>query len=89
MAARSLKVDTTIVPVHSDVEIETAIMNLGTEPGGGLVVMPDAFMAVHRAPIISPTIKAATKLAGGDCGQNASIATRRRPRRSAERGRRL
>jgi len=34
------------------VEIETAIMALGREPGGGLVVMADAFMAVHRAPII-------------------------------------
>jgi putative ABC transport system substrate-binding protein len=51
-AARSLKVDTIIVPVHSDVEIETAIMDLGREPGAGLVVLADAFMAVHRAPII-------------------------------------
>ena len=41
-----------IAPVHSDVEIETAIIALGREPGGGLVVMPDIFMGVHRAPII-------------------------------------
>jgi putative ABC transport system substrate-binding protein len=41
-----------IAPVHGDVEIETAIIALGREPGGGLVVMPDSFMAVHRAPII-------------------------------------
>jgi putative ABC transport system substrate-binding protein len=40
-------------PVRSDVEIETAIIALGREPGGGLVVMPDAFMNVHRASIIS------------------------------------
>jgi putative ABC transport system substrate-binding protein len=53
-AARSLKVEPIIAPVHSDVEIETAIINaLGREPGGGLVVMPDVFMNVHRAPIIS------------------------------------
>ena len=52
-AARSLKVVPIIAPVHSDVEIEAAIIALGREPGGGLVVMPDAFMAVHRAPIIS------------------------------------
>jgi putative tryptophan/tyrosine transport system substrate-binding protein len=39
-------------PVHSDVEIETAIRNLGSEPGGGLVVLPDIFMIAHRAPII-------------------------------------
>ena len=51
-AARSLKVVPIITPVHSDVEIETAITALGREPGGGLVVMPDVFTAVHRAPII-------------------------------------
>jgi hypothetical protein len=39
-AARSLKVVPIIAPVHSDVEIETAIIALGREPGGGLVVMP-------------------------------------------------
>jgi putative ABC transport system substrate-binding protein len=51
-AARSLKVEPIIAPVHSDVEIETAITALGREPGGGLVAMPDVFMEVHRAPII-------------------------------------
>src|SRR5262249_23287237 len=39
-------------PVHSDVEIETAIIALGREPGGGLVGMPDVFTLAHRAPII-------------------------------------
>jgi putative ABC transport system substrate-binding protein len=52
-AARSLKVELIIAPLHSDVEIETAIIALGREPGGGLVVMPDTFMRAHRAPIIS------------------------------------
>jgi putative ABC transport system substrate-binding protein len=52
-AARSLKITPIIAPVHSDVEIETAIIALGREPGGGLVIMPDAFTVVHRAPIIS------------------------------------
>jgi len=51
-AARSLKVVPITAPVHSDVEIETAIIALGREPGGGLVVMPDVFMVAHRAPII-------------------------------------
>jgi putative tryptophan/tyrosine transport system substrate-binding protein len=51
-AAQSLKVELITVPVHSDVEIETAIMALGREPGGGLVVMPELFTYVHRAPII-------------------------------------
>ena len=52
-AARSLKIEPIIAPVHTDVEIETAIIALGREPGGGLVVLPDAFMVGHRAPIIA------------------------------------
>jgi len=52
-AARSLKVELIIAPVHSDSEIETAIIALGRERGGGLVVMPNIFTSVHRAPIIS------------------------------------
>jgi len=40
-------------PVHSDAEIETAIIALGRERGGGLVVMPDVFMTAHRSLIIS------------------------------------
>jgi putative tryptophan/tyrosine transport system substrate-binding protein len=51
-AARSLSVVPTIAPVRSDAEIEAAIIRLGRELGGGLVVMPDVFMLVHRAPII-------------------------------------
>jgi putative ABC transport system substrate-binding protein len=53
MAARLLKVEPIPAPVHSDVEIETAITALGHEPGGGLVVLPDAFTGAHRASIIS------------------------------------
>jgi putative ABC transport system substrate-binding protein len=52
-AARSLKVEPIIAHIHSDAEIETAITALGREPGGGLVVMPDTFVNVHRASIIS------------------------------------
>jgi putative ABC transport system substrate-binding protein len=52
-AARSLKVSRIIAHVHSDIEIETAIIALGRQPGGGLVVMPDDFTNVHHAPIIS------------------------------------
>ena len=51
-AARSLRVEPIIAPVHSDVEIETAIIALGREPGGGLVAIPDVF-TVDRAAIIS------------------------------------
>jgi putative ABC transport system substrate-binding protein len=51
-AARSLKVVLITAPVHSDAEIETAIVALGREPGGGLVLIPDGFTVAHRAPII-------------------------------------
>src|SRR6516162_7680179 len=53
IAARSLKLMLIITPVHSDAEIETAIMAFGREPGGGLVVMPEAFTTAHRASIVS------------------------------------
>ena len=52
-AARSLKIEPIPALVHSDVEIETAIIALGRDPTGGLVVMPDIFTLVHRAAIIS------------------------------------
>jgi putative ABC transport system substrate-binding protein len=51
-AARSLKVMPITAPVHDDGEIETAIHDLGSEPGGGLVVMAEVFVIAHRASII-------------------------------------
>jgi putative ABC transport system substrate-binding protein len=52
-AARSLKVALIAAPVHGEAEIETAITALGREPGGGLLGMPDNFVEIHRALIIS------------------------------------
>jgi putative ABC transport system substrate-binding protein len=51
-ASQSLKVAPIVAPVHSDAEIETVITSLGRESGGCLVIQPDAFMIVHRAPVI-------------------------------------
>jgi putative ABC transport system substrate-binding protein len=51
-AARSLKVSPITAPVHSDAEIETAIIALGREPGGGLVLISNAFTNAHRTSII-------------------------------------
>jgi putative ABC transport system substrate-binding protein len=51
-AAVALKVVPITAPVRSDAEIEAAMMALGREPGGGLIVMLDTFMVTHRAPII-------------------------------------
>jgi putative ABC transport system substrate-binding protein len=56
-AARSLKVEAIMAPVHSDLEIEAAIKDLGSEPGGGLVVLPNVFTGVHRATIITATAR--------------------------------
>jgi putative ABC transport system substrate-binding protein len=52
MAARSLKVEPITAPVHSDAEIETSIIALEREPGGGFVSMSGGFMNTHRAQII-------------------------------------
>jgi putative ABC transport system substrate-binding protein len=52
-AAQSLKVLLIPAPVHSDAEIETAIIALGREPGAGLVIVPDVFFTpAHSASII-------------------------------------
>ena len=52
-AARSLKVALIMAPVRSDAEIETALIGVGREPGGGLVVISDTFMFAHRTPVIA------------------------------------
>jgi putative ABC transport system substrate-binding protein len=64
-AARSLKVELIIAPVHSDVEIETAIIALGGEPGGGLIVMGGAFTFAHRAAIISAAARSNVPVVSG------------------------
>jgi putative ABC transport system substrate-binding protein len=51
-AARSLNVAPIIAPVRSDIEIDTAIIALGREPGGGLIALSGVLLA-HRALIIS------------------------------------
>jgi putative ABC transport system substrate-binding protein len=52
-ASRSLNVEPITAPVRSDTEIEMVITKLGRKPGGGILALPDPFMAVHRAAIIS------------------------------------
>jgi putative ABC transport system substrate-binding protein len=52
-AARSLKVERIITPVHSDGEIEAAVVALGREPGSGFVVLGDTFTITNRSRIIS------------------------------------
>jgi putative ABC transport system substrate-binding protein len=50
--ADAAAVATSTAPVHSDVDIENAIRDLGRESGGGLVVMGTAFASAHRASVI-------------------------------------
>ena len=45
---RSVAVEVTAAPVRDTAEIEAAIAKLGREPGGGLIVPPDAFTVVHH-----------------------------------------
>jgi putative ABC transport system substrate-binding protein len=51
-AARSLKIVPIISPVHTELEIETAITAVGREGGSGLVFRPDSLMTAHRAALI-------------------------------------
>ena len=51
-AATSIAVKVTTVQVHDSAEIEAALTDFAREPGGGLIVMTDAFTSVHRKQII-------------------------------------
>jgi putative ABC transport system substrate-binding protein len=44
---RLVAVEVTAAPVRDTAEIEKTIAKLGREPGGGLIVAPDAFTFVH------------------------------------------
>jgi putative ABC transport system substrate-binding protein len=50
--ARSFAVEPIAAPTNDDAEIETALAAIGREPGGSLIVMPDAFLTVSRKLII-------------------------------------
>ncbi len=56
-AAASLAVEFTEAPVRDDSEIERAIRTMSERPGGGIIVMADAFMANRRKPIIELAAK--------------------------------
>jgi putative ABC transport system substrate-binding protein len=52
-AAQSFKVALIAAPVYRDSEIETIITSLGRQPGWGLLALPDNFVEINRASIIS------------------------------------
>ena len=49
----SFAVEAIVAPVRDMSELESVVTALGREPNGGLIVMPDSFLSVHRAEIIS------------------------------------
>lgn len=51
-AARDLAVQAIVSPVRSEPEIVAAISAVSQHPSGGIVVMTDVFMFVHRATVI-------------------------------------
>ena len=52
-AASSVALEATAAPVHDVSELESAITAQARRPGGGLVVIPDGFLNVHRSAIVS------------------------------------
>jgi putative tryptophan/tyrosine transport system substrate-binding protein len=51
-AAPSFGITVTLAPVHNDAEIEEAVAAQAHEPGGGLVTLPESFVAA-RAEVIT------------------------------------
>src|SRR5262249_17766860 len=49
---RAIAVEVTAGPVRNTTEVEEALAKLGREPGGGLIVAPDAFTIVHHPMFI-------------------------------------
>jgi putative ABC transport system substrate-binding protein len=52
-AAVSFGLEAIAAPVHSTSDLESVIAEWARTPNGGLVVMPDGFLNVHRAEIVS------------------------------------
>jgi putative ABC transport system substrate-binding protein len=52
---RSIAVEVTAAPVRDTAEAEETIAKLGREPGGGLIVPPDAFTIVHDRLLVRVT----------------------------------
>ena len=52
-AAQSLAIEAIAAPVRDTSELETALAALAREPNGGLIAMPDTFLAAHRAEVTS------------------------------------
>jgi putative ABC transport system substrate-binding protein len=56
-AANSNAVKGEALPVRAREQIDSSLAALGREPGSGLIVMPDNFIALHRDLLIAQTAK--------------------------------
>jgi putative ABC transport system substrate-binding protein len=52
-AAASFSVEAIAAPVRDTTELESVVAGQAREPDGGLIVMPEAFMNVHRVEVTS------------------------------------
>jgi putative ABC transport system substrate-binding protein len=51
----SLGIELSLAPVRNAAEIEASIAKLGQQPGGGLIVPPEAFTITHHKMIVAST----------------------------------
>jgi putative tryptophan/tyrosine transport system substrate-binding protein len=56
-AAHAIGVETLATPIHQPADIAEALTKLGHEPGGGLMLLPDIFVATHRKLILELTAR--------------------------------
>jgi putative tryptophan/tyrosine transport system substrate-binding protein len=52
-AAASYALEALTAPAHDISGLESVVAAHAREPGGGLIVMPDGFLNVHRAEVVS------------------------------------
>jgi len=52
-SARAFGTEPLGIPIHSLAEIERGITELGREPGGALILLPDSFNILHRGRIVA------------------------------------
>jgi putative ABC transport system substrate-binding protein len=65
-AAPSFGMSVTLAPVHDDAGIEEAIAAQARDPGGGLIILPDAFTTTHRDAIVASAARYSLPLIGID-----------------------
>jgi len=63
-AAPSLGIMVTLAPAHDDEAIDKTAADVATEPGGGIIAMPDSFTTSHRNAIMAAAARHRLPLIG-------------------------